>query len=45
MDILQFTVIVLVAALSAGTKAFQELNIVHDYKILIPVFSVILATS
>ena len=45
MEVWQFLVVMLAAYVGVAAKAFQQLNVVYDYRWLVPVFSLILATT
>jgi hypothetical protein len=43
MGVFPFLAVVLASFISVAAKAFQQLNVVHDYKRLVPVVSVVMA--
>ncbi len=44
MEIVQFLGVALAAYIAVAAKAFQQLNVIHDYRKLVPVFSLIMGT-
>ena len=45
MEVWQFLVVMLAAYVAVAAKAFQQLNVVHDYRRLVPVCSLILGMT